>query len=453
MPGAEPRLEERWTSAPGSWLLAVSGGLDSMCLLYLCAEKRPLFSGLQVAHVHHGVRGAEADADARLVGEACARLGLPFHLLYLDPATLEGPGGFECRARDERYKVLQELRASLKLDALATAHHLDDQSETVALRLMRGTTLWGLRGVLARREDQVVRPLLPYSRESLRAYALKNRIPWREDASNACTDYARNRMRHQLLPALESLFPGNKARLAGLATRMQQAWEGLYSRLDSLFAPCLEPLPKWLALSWLRPEGPVLLLDYARLRPLLGDGNLLRLWLTAKGLHWTSGPEQARCFAALADGSFTRMRLGHLLIEKVQGTLWCTDHRHWSAPRHNMYLFQILRAGEEAPRALPETAYAALVDADTLSGADPLLLRKRQDGDRFSPPDLRSARRKLTQWMQENGIPAFLRDHLWVVAQGDEIIDVPGFGTSGLHCRRPGSVNVWELRVEWKKSP
>jgi len=426
-----------------------------MCLLHRCVQCRGALGlrDLQVAHVHHGMRGADADADAQLVQDTCERLGIRFHLLRLDPLALQGPGGFECRARDARYTVLQQLRERLGLQWLATAHHRDDQAETVCLRLLRGTTLWGLQGVLAQRADGVVRPLLQASRQELLEFAARNGVSWREDRSNESDDYARNRVRHHLLPALERSSPGAGAQLARLAQKAQQIWPGLARRLDDYFGPCRGTRPAWMDLPWLAPQGPCLGLRAESLRALVGDGSLLRLWLWSQGLSWKASAEEGRCWEALENGRLGRMRLGSVLVEMTDGTLWWTDQRSWSLPADKMYLFTMLRLGSDGPSDLPSAAYSAQLDADQIPADGCLELRTRRDGDRFSPPLLRSRRRKLKQWLQESGVPSFVRDRLWVVAYGSEVVWIPGFGVSGNYRRELHSTNVLELRLEWKKNP
>lgn len=454
-----PNLSSRLQFPPGKrdggLLLAISGGLDSMALLHLCVSCREELglADLQVGHVHHGVRGADADADAELVRLECARRGLPFHLLYIDPRSLQGAGGFEKRAREARYAALQGLRSRLGLEWLATAHHQDDQAETVCLRLLRGTTLWGLQGILAARADGVVRPLLGWSRAELRQYALDNGVPWREDQSNADTDYARNRVRHRLLPTLERECPHASAQLARQATACQRLWPRLAAELETNFGTCRVVEPAWMAWPGLRPQGACLGLDWEKLRPLLDHWELFRLWLGLQGFSWQTSGEELHLRSALASGTFARMRLGKLGVEKSDGTLWWYDQRSWSVAVDNMYLFTMLRRDPGGPCARSPVAFCATLDATPLSFPEGLEVRYRKEGDRFSPPGLRSKRRKLKQWLQEFGIPAFVRDRLLVVACGGDVVWIPGFGVSGLYKASLLSTNTLELRLEWKKSP
>ncbi|MDR2732282.1 MAG: tRNA lysidine(34) synthetase TilS, partial [Fibromonadaceae bacterium] len=173
-----------------SFLLAVSGGLDSMCMLRRFACEASKYSNLYAAYVNHGVR-KDANEDAKLLKKKCGEYGVPFYELFINPEifNVHGKGGFEAIARQQRYDLLFELKRELKADFLATAHHKNDQAETVFLRIARGTGLKGLRGILAQREDGVVRPMLEFTKENLLKYAEQNKVEWREDYTNKSTDY------------------------------------------------------------------------------------------------------------------------------------------------------------------------------------------------------------------------------------------------------------------------
>jgi tRNA(Ile)-lysidine synthase len=195
-------------------LVAVSGGRDSCVLLELLrrsASARAL--ALVVAHVHHGLRGEEADRDAAHVESLARAAGVPFHLLRVDPEAPRRAGPSRTRptleesARDLRRAALRRLADETGCAVVATAHHAGDQAETVLLRILRGTGPDGLAGIAPRSDDgRFVRPLLAVSPERIDAWASANRLVWREDASNEDPRFRRNRVRHALLPVLASQF-------------------------------------------------------------------------------------------------------------------------------------------------------------------------------------------------------------------------------------------------------
>ena len=194
--------------------VAASAGRDSSVLAHLLARGADA-GGFSVAlvHVHHGLRGADADADEAFVEGLALTLGVPFAAERVDPAgEREGQQGRERESPQEaarrlRYAALERLRAEVAADRIATAHHADDQAETVLLRLLRGTGPDGLGGIPERSPDGgVLRPLLGWSGDEIAEYAASRGVGWREDASNRSSEYARNRLRRNWLPGLQADF-------------------------------------------------------------------------------------------------------------------------------------------------------------------------------------------------------------------------------------------------------
>jgi tRNA(Ile)-lysidine synthase len=202
----------RWRSRGlhGTWVVAVSGGGDSVGLLRMLHQLAPsLGLRLSAAHLDHGVRGEAARADAGFVAELAASLGLPFDLGHWEPARA---GHFESDARRARYDWLATVARSRGAGVVALGHTRDDQAETILHRILRGTGPHGLAGIPARRllvadpEVQLVRPLLDVAREEIRDYLRGLGQPCREDASNADLRRTRARIRHDLLPKLAAEY-------------------------------------------------------------------------------------------------------------------------------------------------------------------------------------------------------------------------------------------------------
>jgi tRNA(Ile)-lysidine synthase len=217
---------------PGDRLLvALSGGLDSVVLLHLLRYGAPVPGvELAAAHLDHAMRpGSRKDAAwvrglARAWGVSLVTRRVP------------EPPRSEDEARRLRYAFLEEIRRETGSRWIATAHHADDQAETVLFRVLRGTGLRGLAGIApVRPGDSLLRPLLPWWREELEAYAERHGVPWRTDPTNRDAGYARNALRHELLPlAEERVAPGARralVRLARLARRDRGAWGDLLDRV------------------------------------------------------------------------------------------------------------------------------------------------------------------------------------------------------------------------------
>ncbi len=219
--GANIREHALWR-AGDDVLVAVSGGADSVVLLDVLVQTQRWHRGrLRVATVDHGVRGGSA-ADADFVETLGHTMGLAVSRLRVRPR-----GRSEAALRDARYAALRELGATV----IVTAHHRDDQAETVLLHLVRGAGLGGLAS-MAWRYNGVVRPLLDIPRVSLRAWLTWRGLSFREDPTNQSRDFLRNRLRHEVLPLLEEIRPGSTGALARTALRAGEMLQGLVPGAD-----------------------------------------------------------------------------------------------------------------------------------------------------------------------------------------------------------------------------
>lgn len=209
-------------------IAAVSGGLDSAVLLHLLRYHPPSPDlRLHVAHFDHRMRPGSGE-DAGWLRGLCLAYAVPYH-----GAAASTPPRSETAARRLRYSFLRRVAGEVGADRVATAHHSGDQAETVLFRAIRGTGIDGLAGIPARR-GRLVRPLLGFTRAELVGYARSARLGWRDDPTNLDTRVARNRIRREVLPLLESIRPGaaaSLARLARLASADRGAWRWVLERL------------------------------------------------------------------------------------------------------------------------------------------------------------------------------------------------------------------------------
>jgi tRNA(Ile)-lysidine synthase len=222
-------LAEAGVSEQERLVVAASGGVDSTVLLHLLHE---LGRNVVVGHVNHHARGEASDLDQQAVEAWCEERNWTCEVLHLDPEALaQGEQGFQGEARKQRMAWLETLRSSHGASAILTGHHADDQAETWLLQAMRSRTPWTLTG-MALRTGHWVRPLLPFPKKELIELAQTLGWIWREDESNTSKKYARNRMRHEVLPLLEDIRPGTAAHLQHLGERMQE--------LTLMMAPLLD---------------------------------------------------------------------------------------------------------------------------------------------------------------------------------------------------------------------
>ena len=186
-------------------LLAVSGGVDSVVLAHLCKLAKLNFS---IAHCNFNLRDEESDADAEFVLDLAERLDVEVFIENFDTTAYaeDEKVSIQMAAREIRYHWFEELSTAFKFDYILTAHHANDNLETFIINLVRGSGLEGFTGIKSV-NNNVIRPLLSFSRKEIETYAEAHKIKWREDSSNASNKYLRNKIRHELVPVLEELNP------------------------------------------------------------------------------------------------------------------------------------------------------------------------------------------------------------------------------------------------------
>jgi tRNA(Ile)-lysidine synthase len=218
--------------------VAVSGGADSVCLLHVLLELAPQWAlRLTVLHLNHGLRGEESCQDERFVRELSARLGLPAIVRAVD---LRAPAdNLEQAGRDARLAFFREQMSAGTIDRIATGHTLNDQAETVLFRFLRGSGGAGLAAIRPVTAAGLVRPLLDVSRAEVEQFLRERGIAWREDSSNSSPQFARNRIRHGLLPQLAAEWNPAIAetlhRTADWALAEEEYWESEIDRLAAQF--------------------------------------------------------------------------------------------------------------------------------------------------------------------------------------------------------------------------
>jgi tRNA(Ile)-lysidine synthase len=429
-------------------VVAVSSGADSVALMHLLSRlgAEQGFS-LVVAHVHHGLR-AEADSEQRFVEELAAALGHPCYSSRVDVRGLAAQEGrtLEEAGREARYRYLQHLCRELGAQRIATAHHRQDQAETVLLHVLRGSGLRGLQGMLPRRGN-LVRPLLDCTRAEIEDYLRAQGLRWCSDASNLDLRFLRNRVRHSLLPQLEREYnPALVEALAQLA-ELARADEQV---LEEATAGVLEQ-----ALA--EEDGGVLRLDLEVLRgaPLGLQRRAVLHCLTRLGgpQGWKMGDVEAALRLAAAPGSARQLHLPRgLRVEKDYTHL--VFHRGLPPPRPYCHLLQvpgitrIPEAGLQVEARLqpPGAEGEADVRLDWHRLKQPLLVRSRRPGDRMRPLGLGGSK-KLQDLFVDARIPARERDRVPVLEDAGRVCWVAGMRPDERVAVGPETTEILALAV------
>jgi tRNA(Ile)-lysidine synthase len=424
-------------------LVMVSGGPDSVALLRVLVElgSRPV-----VLHVDHGLRGEESREDAEFVRELCARLGVPCEVRRLE---VEG-GNLQDEARRGRYRIAEELAEASGLSAIATGHTADDVAETVLMNLARGAGLRGLSGIPPVRE-RVVRPLIRQSRREILRYLERLDQPYRTDRSNLAPKYARNRVRLEILPVLEELYPGaggNIARGAFLLREDLEVLEGLvaglvYRRGEEVVVPLDEleqrsPVLKrhavWRAYAVLIPDGTSL--DSTTVEAIL---ELVRKREGTRTMHLPGN-----IVAAVRYGeelAFYR-RVGHeagqlteemdLLVGQQSLYGWLVDVRE-------------VQGYDTDDAASPEVAY---LDANR----GPYRVRLAREGDTIRPLGL-GGTKKVMRAMMDRKVPRDLRKRMPVVVDASGGVAWIFLGETSEEFRVDAETGQKALRLEVERIP
>jgi tRNA(Ile)-lysidine synthase len=436
--------------------VAVSGGPDSLCLLHVLHALAPEFAvRLHVAHLHHGLRAAEADADAAFVQDIAAAWGLPCTVEQADAAALVQQTGasLEEAAREVRYAFLGRLAADIGAQSVAVGHNADDQAETVLMHFLRGSGLAGLRGMqpisalppaqttsdkrqVAGDACRLVRPLLFIARRDILAYCAEHGLEPRFDRSNEDTTFFRNRLRHELLPLLEQYNPqirrilGNTAAVLGddydlLRGDLLAMWPTIVLQDDG--ARLVLDLAGWRALPAALQRG-VLREAVHRLRASLRNINTIHvdnaLWLLRDGAAGDRMTLPAGLEVALG---YDRFVIGDEGIELPVDDLPQMDAEWLSLamPGTTNLAGWVMETALLDPAGLPPGWQAnadpcqAWLDADVLSRSP--ALRTRQPGDRFQPLGMAGHSKLLAELFTNAKIPAAARDRwpLLVTTAGD----------------------------------
>ena len=434
-------------------LVSVSGGADSVALLHLLHALAPSWRlTLHVLHVDHGLRPDSAH-DAAVVRALGARLGLPAHVERVHV----GPGSVEAAARAARYTALEAWAERVGADRIALGHTLDDQAETVLMRVLDGAGVRGLAAIPPVR-GRIIRPLVEIRREALREMLTADAIAWVEDPSNRDPKFLRNRIRHELLPLLAASFATDVvpalARVARLAResvealdraatleleRLTTVEQGKRGTLPGCPCPAIT-LPRG-ALAALPSSLAAEVLRQAAAR--LGSRAPLRAW-AHRGLRRVLAPAPPR----------RPFRLGGVRVEVSGDRIRVGTQPAPALPPRTLTvpgrvaLPEIGRALEA--RLLPAAGYvlprsADCVAFDAAGCPRSLLVRGRRRGDRFVA--FGAGERRLKSLLIDAGVPRWDRNRLPLVEAGGEILWVAGVRRAAAAPITAATQEVLEIRL------
>jgi len=394
-------------------LLTVSGGLDSMALLHLFHLSG--FS-IEVAHCNFNLRGEESNGDEQFVKETCDALDISFHCKHFDTETysqLEGVS-IQMAARDLRYTWFEELRRENQFDYIATAHHQDDQVETLLLNLSRGTGLKGMHGILPK-QGYLLRPLLFASRASLEMWMESKPYKHREDSSNVSVKYSRNKIRHQVLPVLKEINPSlsntfqeNTERFASAEQNLSFLYENERSNLflqkgEELHLVLSElmkyPSPIDVAFHFISEYG---FNDWKAIENLLSSESGKMIFSKSHLLLKNREELVLKIKEEKLESTYSIDENTSHLSDPISLSLYCESAKGFK---------------------IPKSSFVAALDFDKLSF--PLELRKWQNGDIFHPIGMRG-KKKLSDFFIDKKMSLFEKENSWILCSDKQIVWVVG---------------------------
>ena len=439
--------------------VAVSGGADSVFLLHILHQLGPHWNlRLSVVHIEHGIRGDASREDADFARALAAGFAVPFHLQTAAAAAMSG--NLEQAARQVRREFYARLIADGTLDRIATGHTRGDQAETVLYRLMRGSGLAGLSGILPVTREGLVRPLLEIDRSEIEIWLRARDLAWREDVTNRDVSYARNRLRHRVLPQLREDFNPNLdhalAQLATLAHDEEQYWEAeISARLPASVRTPAEPLilpaslltgPPALARRILRRaieliRGDLRQIDFPHIE------RILEMALA------TEGHDRAQLPGVDILRSFEWIRFAPIGFDSARGRGYTSPIAAPGSAELPGLPFRITLQLRESPA--PREPYATVVDEldwqrltslPPPAGAPPgFELRNWRPGDQYRRLG-QAHEQKIKFLFQEFRVPLWERRDWPIITYNGNIIWTRRFGAAEQYSVGPGTRRI--LRVE-----
>lgn len=435
-----------------SVVIGLSGGADSVCLFSVLSRMAAdMGFKLYAVHVHHGIRGGEADRDRDFCRRLCEKFNINLTEYEYDVPQYAGEHGLssEEAGRLLRYKAFDETADRLGNAVIAVAHHMNDLAETVIFNMCRGSGIRGIRGIMPVR-GRIIRPLLCCTREEIEAYLGRHGMDYCEDSTNAGTDYARNRIRHKVIPYLcENINLRAVENIAALADNAAKAEEYLNKTAKARYENIVKETAGGVLITELDNEdeyiaGRVVRLVIERMTGSLKDIGESHINSVLALLDGQSGKKVSIKNGLVAerntDGVFFTQKDngGTDTIKPVNVSAPCTltPWKDWGS-----FTFEVIK-WDKSQKILNEV-YTKCFDYDKIKNS--LCLRTRETGDYIIIDD-RGHHKSLKQYFIDAGIPARQRDFTPLLADGNHILWVVGHRISENYKITDETINVLKVK-------
>ncbi|QQQ27530.1 tRNA lysidine(34) synthetase TilS [Chryseobacterium indoltheticum] len=388
-----------------TYLLAVSGGADSIVLAYLFNELRNAEIKFQIAHINYKLRGEDSDSDQKVVEDFCKKNDIKFHLYEVSENDKQPENSIQLWARELRYRFFREIQAKENLDFLVTAHHLNDQLETFIINLSKASGINGLSGIPAN-ENNILRPLLNFSKDEIYQFAKANNIVFREDLSNKKNDYLRNKIRNEIVPKLSETNDQFLENFKRSISHLNQTKDFVHKQIEIIEKD----------LSVFNKEHKI---------------------LSKEKLTQESDFVQ---FEILKKYGFKRTEEIQKIFSAENGSSFFSEDYHLKVDREGLILKLKILSQEIDPEIIllenfdshqdqimidlksyidENKSFKWVFDTDKLHF--PLYLRKQKNGDEFYPSGF-SGKKKVSKFFRDEKLSALAKDKIWILCDAEDQI-------------------------------
>ncbi|KFC22036.1 tRNA lysidine(34) synthetase TilS [Epilithonimonas lactis] len=413
-----------------TYLLAVSGGVDSMVLADMFQVSGVKF---QVAHINYHLRNEDSKLDQKLVSDFCERCKIPFHLYEVSAKDQKPENSIQNWARELRYRFFRKIQKEQNLEYLVTAHHLNDQLETFIINLSKASGIKGLSGIPAN-ENNIIRPLLNFSKDEIYEFAKENKIEYREDVSNQKTDYLRNKVRHHVVPELEKInenFLQNFSKSIEILNQTKDVLNDLVNEKINGFESNIE-------------TGQTII-DKEKFSK---ESDLLRFEIL-KRFGFNDEKEMQKIFTAQTGSSFfnseyqlTINRNELILNQRMEDGRWMTEDEEIAL---EIFERNVL-IPENIKNEIQEFGKCNWkIDENKIKL--PLKLRKKKEGDVFFPIGM-IGKKKVSKFFKDEKISILAKQKIWLLCDANkQIIGVLPFRQDGRFASNDNLINQLIIKL------
>ena len=385
-----------------TYLLAVSGGVDSMVLADLFQVSGFDF---HIAHINYHLRNEDSNLDQKLVSDFCEKHKIPLHLYEVSKNDNQPENSIQNWARELRYRFFREIQEKVNLDYIVTAHHLNDQLETFIINLSKASGIRGLSGI-PQNENGIVRPLLGFSKNEIYDFAKENHIEFREDKSNQKTDYLRNKIRHHIVPELEKINPDFLTNFSKSINYINQAKDFINQSIED----------KIEILKINSSENQVVI-DKEKFSK---ESELMRYEIL-KRFGFTDENEMQKVLTAQTGSSFFNSEFqliinrNEMIFEKKKEKREQNKDEIFLEIKENQIIFP-----ENIKKEIQEFGNC-FWKIDQSKVQLPLKLRRKQEGDLFFPIGM-IGKKKISKFFKDKKLSILAKQKIWLLCDADERI-------------------------------